>query len=52
MTTADKNGKPIVPRAEVRMVGTVERVTPEGVFVKIRDGLVVYVSAEALEVVK
>jgi len=47
---ADKKGAK--PGDVVQMIGRVERVTAEGTFVKIHDGLVVYVPAETLEVVK
>lgn len=49
---ADKKGQPILPGDVVQMMGRVERTTREGIFVKVRDGLVVYLESEAVEVVK
>jgi len=49
---SDKNGKPILPHAEVRLVGKVERVSREGIAVLVRQGLSVYVPPESLEVVE
>lgn len=51
MIPVDKNGKAILPRAEVRLAGKAERVTPEGIFVRVAPGLMVYIPPAALEVV-
>ena len=52
MIPVDKKGIEVKPGDVAIVIGRVERVDKNDAFVKIRDGLVVYVPPEALEVVK
>jgi len=50
--TADRKGQQLKVGDVVTMIGRVERVTREGVFIKVRDGLSVYVQPDAVEVIR
>jgi len=52
MTALERKGQQVKVGDVVTLIGRVERVTREGIAVKVRDGLSVYVSPEAVEVVK
>jgi hypothetical protein len=52
LMTADRKGQQLKVGDVVTMIGRVERVTREGVFIKVRDGLSVYVQPDAVEVIR